>query len=108
MLLPDLPTSFNIFNRNFINFWTKLLRDDPAEQVFNQDFNVFTQERRQFRPRENPDYLQKHCPAEVLNQMNTLDEYLLSVIPDRIKLAVFYPSVGIYNISLRMILYEDN
>ena len=64
MLLPDLPTASNIFNRNFINFWTKLLRDGPAEQVFNQDFDVFTKERRQFWPTENPDYLEKHFPQK--------------------------------------------
>ena len=52
MLLPDLQTATNTFNRNFINFWTKLLRDGPAEKLFNQEFDVFTQERRQFRPRE--------------------------------------------------------
>ena len=42
MLLPDIPTVSNIFNRNFITFWTKLLRDGPVEKVFNQEFKVIT------------------------------------------------------------------
>ena len=92
MLLPDIPSPSKIFNRNFINFWTKLLKSGPVENLFNQEFDVFTQERRQIRPLENPEYLNKHCPAEVLQNMKKINEYILSIIPSRTNPAQLYPS----------------
>ena len=98
MFLPDISSHSSISNRNLVIFWTKLLSDGPAENLFNKEFNVFTQERHQFSPLQNPRYLDKHCSVEILQNIRNLDKYILSIIPSRINQAYLCPSY-LYSIA---------
>ena len=50
MLLPRFPDADKSFHRDFITKWSNLLRNGAVEKRFNEKYNEFTEERRQFRP----------------------------------------------------------
>ena len=93
MLLPRFSDANKVFNRSFITKWTNLLRNGLAEKLFNESFNEFTEERRQFRPLLNPKYTSKVTKPDMHEPISKLENHILSILqrsPDDI---VLYPSL---------------
>ena len=81
MLLPRLPEAEKIFHRTFISKWTHLLRHGPAEKIFNEKFNEFTEERRQFRPLLDPLYTRRVSNFDMTNPIENSENHIHSILP---------------------------
>ena len=92
MFLPRLPEADKIFNSSFISKWTNLLLHGPSERVFNESFNEFTEDRRQFRPHIDPAYTSQVMNPDMADPTRRRKNHILYIIQKSHSDIVLYPS----------------
>ena len=93
MLLPRFPDADKSLQRDFITKWSNLLRNGAVEKLFNEKYNEFTEERRQFRPLLNPEYTNQACSSDVTEPLQLFSRHIHFIISQSSELKILYPSV---------------